>query len=102
MKGKAERRLTVWTDTLIGGIMKKLTMQEFADFFECYVAKDETGVVFAYETKPNLYKYEKEDMYYWGNQYYDYFNVIYLISDATTHDYRILVEPHKKKKEEVQ
>lgn len=85
--------------------MKKRTMQEWADFLGCYVAKDEDGEVCIHTKKPITHLVENEGWWGCAGESYrlsffskDTFeNVSITIKDADIYDWRVLVEPKEQK-----
>ena len=70
------------------------TMQEIADFFGCYAAKDSQYA----QTCDYLWLFENKPYYTSGVWYFtdDYYKIGKdLISDFDTHDPSVLVEPRK-------
>lgn len=96
--------------------MIKRTMQEIADFFDCYVTKDTRGVVTFFKNKPILQmrpNFDPSVIPYWVGQKGEKEGYTFetdtldvrgqgalispdLCSDRAEHDIRVLVEPHKE------
>lgn len=72
--------------------MTKHTMQEWADFTGCYVAKSrsQSGVCL-YGEKPQLERWFSIKL--WAGEFCAVIKGD-LVADFATHDYRVLVEPH--------
>ena len=69
--------------------MKKITMQEFANIFDVYVAKDKNGCVYCFDKKPRLV-----DVVWISDSTCDLKTTV--ISDTEEHDYTVLVTPEGK------
>jgi hypothetical protein len=70
--------------------MKKITMQEFANIFDVFVAKDKEGKIYSYDGKP----YRSDEIWLGGESYVSI--ITDYISDAEEHDYTLLVSPQEK------
>lgn len=83
--------------------IKKMTMQEFSNTFNCYVAMDADREVYIYKRKP----YKNENARHWevqessGDEYSLWMNITLLIKrkEIIRQDWQILVEPESKKEE---
>lgn len=72
--------------------MKKHTMQEWADWLNCYIAKDKDGKVFAYDKKTKI----RNNGYEWYRMQPYLYIPRELINGYAEHDWQVLVEPHRK------
>jgi len=72
--------------------MNKITMQEFANTFDVYVAKEKNGDVYSFDEKPRLYS----DITWICSGVYKAIFVTDFISDTEEHDYTVLVSPQVK------
>lgn len=73
------------------------TMQELADFLQCYVFKQPTcnDTIFTSTTKPEPYTSPSGELLQWiAEQSYTYDDINVFVSDAKEHDWKIIVEPH--------
>lgn len=97
--------------------MKQITLQELADLLNCYIAKNNNGIVYIYSTKPKLCPFCKPNCYNrcrtkncWQDTQNNIERIeIYrvygtrsiemnktFISDIHTHHWQELIEPHAK------
>lgn len=78
------------------------TMQEIADFFGACVVKEQDGSIWVYRQEPVI----GENCDSWGTclldksdrkeNYCFCLNMSWIVTDADTHDWRVLVEPTPK------
>lgn len=82
--------------------MKKLSMQELADALDCYVAKDQNGIIHCFEKKPKYPNIsEKDDHWAVYDQYgnFDWKDGFFMelpLTDKEEHDWLELVSPKNK------